>query len=149
MAIRFNCTDARPMGRDTAGVKGIALSPGDSVVACVTVKEHDDPEVMTISELGYGKRTKLQLYRSQTRGGKGIINFKVTPKTGRVIGAMPVQDDDALVLLTSNNKIIRMGVDDMRTVGRATQGVRLVNLEEGSTVAGFDTVNERENEDAS
>ena len=149
MAIRFNCTDARPMGRDTAGVKGIALSPGDSVVACVTVKEHDDPEVMTISELGYGKRTKLQLYRSQTRGGKGIINFKVTPKTGRVIGAMPVQDDDALVLLTSNNKIIRMGVDDMRTVGRATQGVRLVNLEEGSIVAGFDTVNERENEDAS
>ncbi len=142
MAIRFNCTDARPMGRDTAGVKGIALSPGDSVVACVTVKEHDDPEVMTISELGYGKRTKLQLYRSQTRGGKGIINFKVTPKTGRVIGAMPVQDDDALVLLTSNNKIIRMGVDDMRTVGRATQGVRLVNLEDGSIVAGFDTVSD-------
>ena len=135
------------MGRDTAGVKGIALAPGDNVVACVTVKENEDPEVMTVSELGYGKRTKLQLYRTQTRGGKGIINFKVTPKTGPVIGAMPVQDDDALVLLTSNNKIIRMGVDDVRTVGRATQGVRLVNLEEGSIVAGFDTVNERDNGD--
>ena len=147
MAIRFNCADARPMGRDTAGVKGIALAPGDNVVACVTVKENEDPEVMTVSELGYGKRTKLQLYRTQTRGGKGIINFKVTPKTGPVIGAMPVQDDDALVLLTSNNKIIRMGVDDVRTVGRATQGVRLVNLEEGSIVAGFDTVNERDNGD--
>ena len=144
MAIRFTCADARPMGRDTAGVKGIALAPGDNVVACVTVKEHEDPAIMTVSELGYGKRTKLRLYRTQTRGGKGIINFKVTPKTGRVLGAMPVQDDDALVLLTTSNKIIRMGVDDMRTVGRATQGVRLVNLEEGSTVAGFDTVNERE-----
>ena len=147
MAIRFNCADARPMGRDTAGVKGIALTPGDNLVACVTVKENEDPEVMTVSELGYGKRTKLQLYRTQTRGGKGIINFKVTPKTGRVIGAMPVQDDDALVLLTSNNKIIRTGVEDVRTVGRATQGVRLVNLEEGSTVVGFDTVNERDNAD--
>ena len=147
MAIRFNCTDARPMGRDTAGVKGIALAGGDSVVACVTVKEHEDPDVMTVSELGYGKRTKLQLYRNQTRGGKGIINFKVTPKTGRVIGAMPVQDDDALVLLTSGNKIIRMGVEDLRTVGRATQGVRLVSLEEGSTVVGFDAINDRDNGD--
>lgn len=145
MAIRFNCADARPMGRDTAGVKGIALLPGDDVVACVTVKENEDPDVMTVSELGYGKRSKLQLYRVQTRGGKGIINFKVTPKTGKVIGAMPVTNDDCLVLLTSGNKIIRTGVDDVRTVGRATQGVRLVSLDEGSTVVGFDAVNEREN----
>ena len=145
MLFRSNCADARPMGRDTAGVKGIALLPGDDVVACVTVKENEDPDVMTVSELGYGKRSKLQLYRVQTRGGKGIINFKVTPKTGKVIGAMPVTDDDCLVLLTSGNKIIRTGVDDVRTVGRATQGVRLVSLDEGSTVVGFDAVNEREN----
>ena len=144
MAIRFSCRDVRPMGRSAAGVKGIALRPSDAVVACVTTCASDDPEIMTVSHLGFGKRSKLDLYRTQSRGGRGIINFKVTPKTGQVIGALPVCDDDGLVLLTSDNKIIRIGLNEVRTVGRATQGVRLVRLDDGGSVVGFDTINERD-----
>ena len=128
------------MGRGATGVKGIALRHGDTVVACLVLKE-DSPAIMTISALGFGKRTNVDLYRVQSRGGKGIINFKVTPKTGPVIGSKSVLDDEALVLLTSTNKIIRMGVDEIRSVGRATIGVRLVKLDDGARVVGFDTVN--------
>lgn len=144
MAIHFSCRDVRPMGRSAAGVKGIALRPEDTVVACVTTLETENPEIMTVSKLGFGKRSKLELYRVQSRGGRGIINFKVTPKTGPVVGALPVCDDDGLVLLTSDNKIIRIGIDEVRTVGRATQGVRLVRLDDDGYVVGFDSINERD-----
>ena len=143
MAIRFALSGVRPMGRIAAGVKGISLRSDDSVVACVVVRQDDETtKIMTISSLGYGKRTKVDLYRVQSRGGIGLINFKASPKTGPVIGAMPVSDTDSLVLLTSTNKIIRLGVDDIRSIGRATMGVRLVKLDEGATVAGFDKVEE-------
>lgn len=144
MAIHFPCRDARPMGRSAAGVKGIALRPGDAVVACVTTIETEAPEIMTVSKFGFGKRSKLELYRVQSRGGRGIINFKVTSKTGPVVGALPVCDDDGLVLLTSDNKIIRIGIEEVRTVGRATQGVRLVRLDDEGFVVGFDSINERD-----
>jgi len=142
LAIRFQGNEARSMGRGATGVKGIALRSGDAVVACVVVMEGLDPEIMTVSSKGYGKRTKLELYRIQSRGGKGIINFKVTPKTGDVIGAMTVAENDALILLTSTNKIIRIAVDDVRSVGRATQGVRLVALEDDAFVVGFDRIDD-------
>ena len=143
MAIRFAMTDVRPMGRIAAGVKGICLRSGDYVVACVVVSQGDEStKIMTISSLGYGKRTKVDLYRIQSRGGIGLINFKFSPKTGPVIGAMPVSDKDSLVLLTSTNKIIRLGVDDIRSIGRATMGVRLVRLDDGASVVGFDKVEE-------
>lgn len=145
IAIRFSCRDVRNMGRGASGVKGIALRHGDTVVSCLVLKE-DSPAIMTLSALGFGKRTNVDLYRVQSRGGKGIINFKVTPKTGPVVGAMPVRDDQALVLLTSNNKIIRMGIDEVRSVGRATIGVRLVKLDEGARVVGFDTVDNGEDD---
>ena len=141
MAIRFGMSDVRPMGRSASGVKGIGLRRGDRVVACVTVKDGDNSTmIMTVSALGYGKRTKIDLYRMQSRGGIGLINFKVSPKTGEVIGAMPVTDNDSLILLTSTNKIIRLSVDEVRSVGRATMGVRLVRLDDGASVVGFDTV---------
>lgn len=141
MAIRFAMPDVRPMGRSASGVKGIGLRRGDYVVACVTVKDGDNSTmIMTVSALGYGKRTKIDLYRMQSRGGIGLINFKVSPKTGGVIGAMPVSDTDSLILLTSTNKIIRLSVEEVRSVGRATMGVRLVRLDDGASVAGFDSV---------
>ncbi len=142
-SIRFACNDVRPMGRVATGVKGIALRRQDFVVAAVIVKDIDQTtEIMSISANGYGKRTSVDLYRLQSRGGTGIINFKVTAKTGPVIGAMPVRDNDGLILLTSSNKIVRIGVDDVRSKGRATMGVMLVRLDEGGHVVGFDRVDE-------
>ena len=144
LAIRFSCRDVRDMGRGASGVKGIALRHGDNVVACLVLREGPEaPEIMSVSALGYGKRTSVDLYRIQSRGGRGVTNFKVTAKTGPVIGAMPVHLDDALVLLTSTNKIMRMRVEEIRSVGRATIGVRLVRLDDGARVVGFDTVDER------
>ena len=143
IAIRFSCKDVRPMGRVATGVKGIALRRQDFVVAGVIVKETDQTtEIMSISANGFGKRTSIELYRLQARGGKGIINFKVTGKTGPVVGAMPVRDDDSLILLTSANKIVRIGLDEVRSKGRATMGVMLVRLDEGAHVVGFDRVDE-------
>ena len=143
IAIRFSCRDVRPMGRVATGVKGIALRREDCVVAGVILKAEDQStEIMSISAFGYGKRTRVDLYRLQSRGGKGIINFKVTPKTGPVVGSMPVRDEDGLVLLTSANKIVRIGVDQVRSKGRATMGVMLVRLDEGARVVGFDRVDE-------
>ena len=142
-SIRFACNDVRPMGRVATGVKGIALRRQDFVVAAVIIKDIDQTtEIMSISANGYGKRTSVDLYRLQSRGGKGIINFKVTGKTGPVVGAMPVRDNDGLILLTSSNKIVRIGVDDVRSKGRATMGVMLVRLDEGAHVVGFDRVDE-------
>ena len=143
LAIRFPMSEVRPMGRGASGVKGIALRGVDTVVACVIVAPEEQSSIMTISRNGYGKRTSLDLYRIQSRGGKGIINFKSTSKTGPVIGAMPVADTDALILLTSTNKIIRIGVEDIRSIGRATQGVRLVSMDEGASVVGFDRIDEQ------
>ncbi len=144
IAIRFSCRDIRDMGRVAAGVKGIALRHGDNVVACLVLEEAENgnpvPEILTISALGYGKRTLMDLYRLQSRGGKGIINFRVTAKTGPVIGAMAVTPGQALVLISSNNKILRTSIDEIRTVGRAASGVRLVRLDNGGRVIGFDTV---------
>ncbi|MDR2669776.1 MAG: DNA gyrase subunit A [Desulfovibrio sp.] len=149
LAIRFACSEVRPMGRGAAGVKGIALRGADTVVACLVVDEDDrDTSVMTLSRNGYGKRTKLDLYRLQSRGGKGIINFRSTAKTGPVIGAIPVADSDALLLLTSTNKIIRIGVEEIRSIGRATQGVRLVSMDEGASVVGFARIDENGGDDA-
>ncbi|MDR1125217.1 MAG: DNA gyrase subunit A [Deltaproteobacteria bacterium] len=143
MAIRFNCRDVRSMGRTATGVKGIALRGNDKVVACVIVPGGDEnATIMSVSSNGYGKRTSIDLYRLQSRGGYGVINFKVTPKTGVVIGAVTVTDSDALLLLTSTNKIIRFGVRDINSIGRNTQGVRLVSIDEGGYVVSFDKVDE-------
>jgi DNA gyrase subunit A len=141
MAIRFSCMDARSLGRTAMGVKGIALRAGDKVVACVIMRQDDEnAEIMSVSSNGFGKRTKMNLYRLQSRGGVGVINFKVTQKTGPVIGAMTVNETDTLLLLTSTNKIIRIGVGDIHSIGRATQGVRLVSIDEGGHVVSFDRV---------
>jgi DNA gyrase subunit A len=137
-SIRFSCSDVRPTGRSTSGVKGIALRRIDRVVAGEVANGNGRTELLTVSENGFGKRTELGLYRPQTRGGKGIINMKVTEKTGPVLGAMLVSPEDEVILLTSGNKIIRISVSGISVVGRATQGVRLVRLDPGGQVVCFD-----------
>jgi len=148
-AIRFSVTEVRPMGRTASGVKGIALRGNDMVMGAVIVppqKEGEPDEtwghILTVAERGYGKRTAVGQYRLQSRGGRGVINMKLTQKTGKVLGAILVQDDDQLVMMTSANKVIRIGVRDVSVVGRATQGVRLAALDNGGVLAAFDLVRE-------
>lgn len=143
MSIRFSCNEIRPMGRSAHGVKGISLRPSDAVVSGVVLSQNDvTSEFITISSQGFGKRTSAKLYRPQSRGGKGLINFKVTNKTGTVIGATPITDSDSLVLMTSANKIIRIGVSDIKSRGRIGVGVMLVRLDEGASLVAFDRVKE-------
>jgi len=140
-AIRFNINDARPMGRATAGVKGMALRSNDEVVACVVTGDSERDQLLTASEGGFGKRTSIDQYRVQTRGGKGILNMRLTNKTGKVIGARMVNESDDVILLTTQNKVIRMSVSEVsQTRGRATQGVRLVKMDADNKVVGFDLV---------
>jgi DNA gyrase subunit A len=139
-AIRFECSEIRSMGRNAAGVKGISLRKGDRVVSGVTVEANSSDSLLTVSELGYGKRTPLAQYRLQYRGGKGIINMKPSEKTGGVFGAMMVNEQDQIIVLTAEHKMIRFGVSDVRICSRAAQGVKLVNMDQGIEVVSFDRV---------
>jgi|SRR5665213_616629 len=127
MSIRFPLKEVREIGRTGQGVKGINLEKGDYVVDMEVVK---DPKgsLLTICESGYGKRSELAEYRVQGRAGKGLINVKVTEKTGRVVGFKPVTNEDELMLITSNGTMLRMKVSDVNTTGRNTQGVRVIKV---------------------
>ncbi|MFW5722202.1 MAG: DNA gyrase subunit A [Desulfohalobiaceae bacterium] len=139
-AIRFACSEVRPMGRNTSGVKGIALRNQDRVVSCVVAHEQDKRHLLTVSANGFGKRTPLDKYRIQSRGGKGIINMNVTSKTGNFLGAIMVDPEDEIIMLTSGNKMIRIGVSGIRVSGRSTQGVMLVRLDPQGEVICFDQI---------
>ncbi len=130
MAIRFHESDTRPMGRATSGVKGVNLSADDEVVGMVVINR-PDATLLVVTEGGMGKRTDVDAYRLQQRGGKGVINIKTSQKTGRVVAIKSVVDEDELMLITRNGVVNRQGVSEIRTIGRATQGVRLVSLDEG------------------
>ncbi len=126
LSLRFNEQQARPMGRATAGVHGIRPGDGDYVVGLALVS--DDKKMLVASERGIGKRTAFEEYRSQSRGGKGIITMKCTEKTGAVVGAAAVSDEDQLMLMTSGGQSIRIRVDEVRETGRNAQGVKLLSL---------------------
>ena len=149
MAIRFRESDARPMGRNTSGVKGISLVKGDYLIGMVVVDP--DATLLTATENGYGKRTNFgpgevddasdgevssaNRYRTQNRGGKGIRDIKTTERNGNVIGIVPVNDDDEILLMTSRGKLQRIACNDIKTIGRNTQGVRIMSLDDGDTLA--------------
>jgi DNA gyrase subunit A len=127
MAIRFNEDDVRSMGRSAYGVRGISLREGDAVVAMEVLTPGGT--ILSVTEQGYGKRTELDEYRVQSRGGIGIINIQTSERNGKVIGIAQVSDDAELMLITQQGKILRMAAKDIRTIGRATQGVRLIDIE--------------------
>ena len=127
MAIRFPEGDVRSMGRGAYGVRGISLREGDAVVAMEVLTPGGT--ILTVTEQGYGKRTELEEYRVQSRGGIGIINIQTSERNGKVIGVAQVSDDAELMLITQQGKILRMAAKDIRTIGRATQGVRLIDIE--------------------
>jgi Type IIA topoisomerase (DNA gyrase/topo II, topoisomerase IV), A subunit len=132
MGIKFTETDVRPMGRDTTGVKGIELREGDEVVEMDLVDE--EATLLAVTELGYGKRTDVSEYRHQTRGGSGVINVRVTEKNGAVVGIKSVGEDDQLLLITRMGMMIRFAAAGVRETGRAAQGVKVIDLDEGDTV---------------
>jgi len=147
MAIRFNEDDAREMGRATEGVRGIRLDEGDEVVGMVVVRE--DAWLLVVTEKGLGKRTDPGAYRLQSRGGKGVINQKLSQKTGKVLSIKSVGPEEQLMLITKNGVINRQRVEDISIIGRATQGVKLVNLDDGDVVVDVARVivDEEEEED--
>jgi DNA gyrase subunit A len=131
MLVRFKETDVRSMGRTAGGVRGVTLGKGDVVVSMEVVEA--GATLLTVSANGYGKRSKIETYRLVKRGAKGVYTMKVTPKTGQVVGVVQIADvDDDVVLVTDGGKLIRMGVGDIRVIGRQTQGVRLVKVDSGS-----------------
>jgi DNA gyrase subunit A len=133
MAIRFPEKDVRSMGRSARGVKGIRLDEDDWVTGVSLA--HDDMTVLSVSENGFGKRTKVGEYRLQHRGGRGIINIKTTKRNGNVVGMLTVDDRDEIVLISTDGIVIRTAVKDMRTIGRNTQGVRVMKPSEGAKVS--------------
>jgi len=144
-SIRFKEGQVRPTGRGTFGVSGISLEKEDRVVSMEMLSQ--GASLLTVAENGYGKRTAMEEYRLQSRGGKGIITMKTTEKTGRVVGVHQVTDDDQLMMVATKGKIIRLRVKDISTIGRNTQGVRLIELEEGERVVAVARLAEKEDED--
>lgn len=152
-AVRFKEEEVRDMGRQAGGVKGCELEVDDRVVDMVIIPHgHDAGEnqitVLTACENGHGKRTPIAEYRLTHRGGKGVINIKTTPRNGRVVAVRPVTDTDQLMLISKNGQIVRMGLEGLREISRATQGVRLVRLEEGDTLIAVARLANDEDEDA-
>ncbi len=141
-AIHFQEKDVRPMGRNAAGVRAMSLAKKDEIIGLVAVAD-EDKYIFTASEKGYGKRTETASYRIQHRGGKGLINLKITPKIGKAVAVLGVGDDDLLVV-TVSGKVIRIKTEQIRSTGRATQGVRLINLEENDAVCGVALARESE-----
>ena len=139
-AIRFSESKVRPMGRDARGVRAMDLEETDYLIGMEIVGE--EGLILSISENGYGKRTALGQYRLTARGGKGVINMKVTPRIGKVVAVMEVTEDSDLIIITQQGKIIRIESGEIRQAGRSTQGVRLVRMEEGDRVAAASVITE-------
>ncbi|WPY97230.1 DNA gyrase subunit A [Christiangramia sp. OXR-203] len=134
-AIRFEESKTRPMGRNASGVRGITLADDkDEVVGMVSVNEFDS-DILVVSENGYGKRSSLEDYRITNRGGKGVKTISVTEKTGQLVAIKNVSDDDDLMIINKSGIVIRMAVENLRVMGRATQGVRLINLKGNDSIA--------------
>ena len=148
MAIHFGEDDVRPMGRTAYGVKGIELDEGDEVVSLSVVSK--EGSVLTVTDNGYGKRTPIDEYRLQSRGGKGLINIKTGGRNGNVVGVNVLAGDEHVILITEKGMIIRLDTAEISTIGRNTQGVRLIQLEEGDHLVSVARLAERdEGDDAS
>lgn len=145
---RFDETEARPLGRTASGVRGINIDEGDAVVGAVVydpkAEDASSHTVLVVSENGYGKRTDFEEYRITSRGSKGVKTLDITEKTGKLVTIQNVTDSDDLMIINRSGLTIRMAVSDIRVAGRATQGVRLINIKEGDSIAAVSVVNKNE-----
>jgi DNA gyrase subunit A len=140
-AIRFNEKTVRPIGRTASGVKGVTLgSESDEVIGMVCVQDENE-DILVISENGYGKRSKIGDYRITNRGGKGVKTINITEKTGKLITVKSVSNDNDLMIITQNGLTIRLNVNSISLLGRATQGVRVINLRGDDRIASVARVN--------
>ncbi|HYL81705.1 MAG TPA: DNA gyrase C-terminal beta-propeller domain-containing protein, partial [Candidatus Acidoferrum sp.] len=130
IVIRFKEDEARPIGRTAHGVRGITLEEGNEVIGMETITPDSTTAILTITEGGYGKRTPVTEYRVQGRAGKGIISVKTTERNGLAVGFLQVRDEDQIMIMAAKGKILRCRVDDIREIGRNTQGVRLLELDD-------------------
>jgi DNA gyrase subunit A len=134
-AVRFNEATVRPMGRTASGVRGITLSGEDDVVIGMITVENESSDVLVVSENGYGKRSAIGDYRITNRGGKGVKTINITDKTGKLIALKGVNDQFDLMIITQAGIVLRIPVSSLRVMGRATQGVRLINIRENDSIA--------------
>lgn len=148
MSIRFDESNARPMGRSARGVKGITLGRDDVVVGAEVIEPNDTATILIITKNGYGKRTPLDEYRKQSRGGVGIITQKITDKVGEVVSVKKVQETDNILVTTNEGQTIRTQVKDISVFGRNTQGVRVINLNPGEHVTGVALIQDDQDEEA-
>jgi DNA gyrase subunit A len=147
MSIRFNEDDVRAMGRSARGVKGITLAKTDFVVGMEVIEKDTKDTILMVTESGYGKRSEVSEYRIQSRGGVGIITQKTTDKVGSVVGTRKVMNSQELILSTDKGQVIRMKITDISILGRNTQGVRLINLDEkAEKVTGLATLEHADEE---
>lgn len=147
--VHFDENELRPLGRGASGVKGITLDEGDEVIGAISF-EHSDAEstVLVVSANGYGKRTSPDEYRITSRGAKGVKTINITEKTGDLVAIKTVTEDNDLMIINQSGITIRMNITDIREAGRATQGVKLINLREGDTIAAVSVVAKSESDDS-
>lgn len=145
-SIRFNSDNVRPTGRDTMGVKSITLRPGDSIVSALLIKD-EEGSILTVTENGYGKRTRIDEYPLQARSGKGVINIRCNAKTGAVVSVLPVTEGEELMAITSSGIVIRMPLDTIALYGRATQGVIIMKVDGAEKVVSITRVQSEDEED--
>ncbi len=147
MAVRFQETDVRPMGRAARGVRGVNLRGGDYVVSVCAVSQEGTEKILSVSENGFGKQTTVNSYRLTKRGGVGVINMKTTDKTGKVVASFPIEEDSEIMLITQQAKLIRLGVDRIRETGRSAQGVTLIKTGDDDLVTSASLLAAVEDED--
>lgn len=147
ICITFDEKDVRPMGRTAQGVIGIKLDDDDNVIGMESIIVGDKNTLLTITENGFGKRTELDEYRVQKRGGRGVITYKITPKTGKLVGAQIASEDEDVMLITDTGTIIRISVGDISVLGRSTQGVTLMRTSDGGKVVSIETISNEEEEE--
>ena len=147
---RFDENDARALGRTASGVRGINIDDDDEVVGMITydpqAEDAASHNILVVSEHGYGKRSDFEEYRKTNRGGKGVKTLNITEKTGALVAMKNVTDENDLMIINRSGITIRMAVSDIRVAGRATQGVRLINIREGDSIAAISAVNKSEDE---
>ena len=145
LCITFDEKDVRPVGRSAQGVLGIRLDEDDTVIGMESILSNNKGvTLLAITENGFGKRTELDEYRVQNRGGRGVITYKITPKTGNIVGIRMAKEDDDVMLITNSGTIIRINVKDVSILGRATQGVTLMRTNENEKVVSIETVEPEE-----